>query len=686
MLDNRMSRIAKKILESPYVIRQDLMEQLSLTKRQVDYSLEKINDWLSSQKIPPIILSNQEVQVADKTRTFLATSLAGSDAYYLSATERQLYIFLMLITEKEFLSMNHFLDVLSVGKSSFVKDVRELEQDLEKYHIKLLYSRQKGYHLAGGEGDLRGYLIRQMMMTLTVENNPKILDMFTRENRGLRNYEQTRATVVTQLEKQGLNFAANRLREFIYSFVFMEKRLSIYPDYAPEINQLSIARETLEYQLARDLINVFELPTSTVNYLSVWLLGMTEINLDYIGIDHAIGLEMVEDLLIRFEYLSGNSFENRDLVLKQIYQHVRPAHYRLLFNIPIVNPLLNRIKKEYDELFVIVKESLKHYEESFDLVVPEDEVAFLVIHFASLMQKYQSKTSKKIIAAVTCPNGIGSSMILYAELKAMFPDFDFLPPITHMDLKLLFSKVDFIFSTTGYHDFLPADKSFFVVNSVMSAMEKRRLEKDVYTMIGRSSYKAPDFSQVMNVIEKYVDGKTKKTIEKALRQEVFGNKDESDTTGRLKHALSDLIDPAFIQLKVEVADRIEATYFAAKPLLEAEVITQAYVQKLQDMVGNGAEYFVIAKHVAMPHGKVCDGTLKLGMGITTLENPVRFGNDRNDPVKYIFTLSAIDKTSHLLALSTLVLLLAEPDFYEVLDQGSSGVEVLDFIREFEENQ
>ena len=679
-----MSMIVKKMLESSYVTGQDLIKGCALTKRQIDYSLDKLNDWLEACEREPIQILTNQIEMSESTRKFLETSLFGWEKYHLSAKERILYIFLMIISAKEFLSINHFIDALDVSKSSIAKDLKELAKDLEiSGSIQLLYSRKRGYYLQGEEGRIRSYLIRQIMLAASIGNN-RLLDLFIEENKESERHEKLKQVMNDLLKKYELNFAANRLKEFMYSFIFLEKRLISYPDYIPRENDFSIGN-TVEFQLANELIHYFKLPELCIEFLSVWLLGITEIDLNKVEKDNSIGINLVEDLLIRFEYLSGIYFENRELVKKQIHQHFRPAHYRLLFNIPIVNPLLERIKKEYEELFIIVKEAMKYYETQFMYFVPEDEIAFLVIHFASLIQKYQGDANKKIKVAVTCPNGIGSSMILYTQLKEIFPEFDFLSPTTHMDLKLLFSEVDIIFSTTRHNQLLPPGKTFFIVNPVMNLTEKSRLKKEVYSVLGKTTNRLLDLNQVMSIVQKHVDTKTSKNIEKNLNQVVFDCETDIKKNSTLKPFLHEIIQDDFIKLNVDASDRFEAVRIAAHPLFEAGVITEDYIEKMLISLEQGTEYMVISKHIAMPHGKIEDGSLKLGIGITTLSTPIEFGNKQNDPVKYIFTLSAIDKKSHLQALSSLVSLISCPNFHHILETATDGKEILNFIEKFEAN-
>lgn len=58
MLDERSYLIIQKIMERPFIEKQNLQEQTKLTQRQIDYSLEKINSWLASHHKKPIEINS----------------------------------------------------------------------------------------------------------------------------------------------------------------------------------------------------------------------------------------------------------------------------------------------------------------------------------------------------------------------------------------------------------------------------------------------------------------------------------------------------------------------------------------------------------------------------------------------------------------------------------------------------
>ncbi|MBL1225099.1 PTS sugar transporter subunit IIA [Enterococcus sp. BWR-S5] len=148
--------------------------------------------------------------------------------------------------------------------------------------------------------------------------------------------------------------------------------------------------------------------------------------------------------------------------------------------------------------------------------------------------------------------------------------------------------------------------------------------------------------------------------------------------------LSEMINEEFIQLKIEVNDWEDAVRQSAKPLIKGGKITEGYVDKIIEIAHDTGPYIVITKHVALPHAPSEFGALGLAMGITTLKKPVVFGNQANDPVKYLFCMSATDSEAHLESMAELVDLLSNESFYHLLDSAASADEILTYIKKIEQ--
>lgn len=143
-----------------------------------------------------------------------------------------------------------------------------------------------------------------------------------------------------------------------------------------------------EYQFTKQLIKITKnddiMNNALITYLSCWILGISYGQSNHNTKDFAFLSQMVKSIITRFESLSGFQFQDSQNIFNHIYDHLRPAYYRLLFNLPITNPLTQKIKQEYKVLFDLVKESVRPIFSLFNGVICDDEIAYLTLHFSRI--------------------------------------------------------------------------------------------------------------------------------------------------------------------------------------------------------------------------------------------------------------------------------------------------------------
>lgn len=144
--------------------------------------------------------------------------------------------------------------------------------------------------------------------------------------------------------------------------------------------------------------------------------------------------------------------------------------------------------------------------------------------------------------------------------------------------------------------------------------------------------------------------------------------------------LTDIIDESLIQLKVTAVSREDAVRKAALPLLKGNKITANYTEAIISALEEYGPYFVLAPHIAMPHARTEEGAIENALGITVLDEPIAFNSSSNDPVKYIFTLSALDSAQHLENLASLATLFDDKDFFTLLDETENVNEIIDYLK------
>ena len=604
----------------------------------------------------------------------------------MNKKERMIYLYLMLFLNLSDVSQSDLVNALKVSRSTALLDFKELQQELSTYHIKVANNRTRGYYLVGSELSIRRYMMELVIYFLAEEHNTKVFDIFI-DDFHLDLFEYSRLVISELADKYDIRFVEDRLTEFIYIFCFLKVRMS---SDIPQDEQILRLQEVIdlstmkEYQFTKELLSHFK-QTQLISpidqyYISSWILGICVGNVEEDTQDCLVIAEIVEKIMFRFESLSGIHYKDSEDIFRKLYSHFRPAYYRLLFKIPIVNPLRERVKEEFPELFQLVKETMKPFNALFGEHIPDDEIAYLTIHFTAIYSKSRAmEVIPRKTALIVCLNGIGSSAILYSELSDLFPEMQFLPPMETSKLLHADIKADIIFTTSELIDIDIPDVPIVKVSPVMNFMERYQVAREVYLLMGNAMSKQPDIDAIMDIIAHHADIKNGPLLQQELLR-YFSNVDVKEDVQHSSLALTNMITESIIQLQVEANDWEDAIRKAGKPMIEHLYVKPAYIEEIIRIMHQEGPFVVITKHVALPHTKPSSGALRCGLGLTVLKEGITFGSQEHDPIKYIFTLSAVDNESHLTAMSQLLELFNEPSFFTMMDEAETPQEVIAYIK------
>jgi len=146
--------------------------------------------------------------------------------------------------------------------------------------------------------------------------------------------------------------------------------------------------------------------------------------------------------------------------------------------------------------------------------------------------------------------------------------------------------------------------------------------------------------------------------------------------------LADYIDASMIKLQVKADSWQDAVRQGGNLLTTAGKCEQRYVDAMVEAVETMGPYMVLAPGLALAHARPEDGVLDLGMSIITLETPVEFGSELNDPVNLIISFGGVDKESHIGMLSALAKFLMVEENQDFLRKATSISEVLEAFKEY----
>lgn len=685
-MDQRTRQVLIKLIEKPVRSQSNLTNQLHLSRVQIEYVINKINESLSDEELPPVYFDGNNFHLSEASRLFFVDFFSGENVYRyyeMDIEERKKYIYLMLFYHyEEYLSVNHFLEALNIGKTTFINDLKKVEKELEVFDIQIKYNRRKGYYLAGNESVLRYHLMKLVLEDLRSDNGSFLWDYFL-FNESTIEKEQMFQQIAAELDRYSIVLVENRLLEFSYMLIFLLPHLSKEGSEFYERYNFQKLYQMKEYTFSQSLLEKFSIDNEyAILYICGWMLGMAIGNADEEAPDSSIINELVERIFDRFERLSGIRFKDKVAVKKQVYSHFRPAYYRLFFHLPIINPLSEKTIQEYPDLFQIVKETMKPIENLFGTMIPDEEIAFLTIHFASLIDNNDEYQVKRKIGVIVCPNGIGSSAIIYNELKNLFPDMIFIGPIETNEIYQKNQDYDMIFTTVPNMRLYSLKKPVYTVNPIMTIDEKYNLVQEVQSG-NRNLSGDYQFEELFSIMDKFAtihdEVGLRKELARHLRQPKKNYLKNQRSTNAEKGDLSltDILSPAFIQLNLSTNSWEEAFYVAATPLIEAEIVSRRYIDTIIQTTYQEGPYMVISENVALPHARPEDGAKDVGLGITVLKTPINILGQT--PMKYIFTLAAVDSKKHLTALAELVSLIDRTDFFQMLDTATSPEEAYQWI-------
>ncbi len=114
-----------------------------------------------------------------------------------------------------------------------------------------------------------------------------------------------------------------------------------------------------------------------------------------------------------------------------------------------------------------------------------------------------------------------------------------------------------------------------------------------------------------------------------------------------------LLPASAVRVGVAVADWREALRVVGGCLVDAGITSDAYTDEMIATVEELGPYIVIAPGIALAHARPSPAVHRFGLGLVTLDPPIPFGHQDNDPVRIVIGLAAPDNEGHIGALASL---------------------------------
>ena len=681
MIEKRPALLLDYLLKGKNVTISQIMDVMKLTKRQISYDLDKVNQWLKEKTLPPIQYKGTlYITIPTEVKEYLRDQQTNQQErdFVLTEGERLAVIYLYLFIRNETISSYHLTQLLQVSKNTVIADLKKANEINSQFLVEIRYSRQKGYHLEGTEFDKRVLVMDYLSRLIHVPYFEKLMDYLLKEKREPIQYRDT-LLALKHVEKQfDLNFVEERLHQFAFFLIFyyyreLEKKLvQFHSDEVALLKEDPMNKAAIKLRAALQL----EDDDSEACFITIQLLGLSFGKSFIENNEQDLLFKLCEQLVFDFEAKACVVFEKKDEVIQRLYQHLKPAYFRMKYRIPVTNPLLDQIKSEHKELYTIVKELLYPIGSLLRITIPDEEIGFITMHFGALLEKPKQVMPEKKKAIVVCPSGISSSLMVKHQLESLFSEITVEQTLSLREFQEEEDddQFDLVFSTVRLETSLPC----FYVKPIMTPNEKHNLVNEVYQFLFGIQYNDVSLNEFIHTIGKFASIHDVEGLKRALSKFTFLQ--NINIFSEKQIVLQDLLKEETIQVMESALDWKEAIKAAAKPLLLKESITPSYIDAMIQNIETLGPYVVIGPEVAIPHARPEMGVKKVGMSFLKLNKPIYFLNKKEHPVRLLFCIAAIDNTTHLKALSQLTTLLNEK--LELLKELESLEEIISLFGEY----
>ncbi|MDQ0415611.1 BglG family transcription antiterminator [Mesobacillus stamsii] len=678
-LDKRSKNILEDLISHPNMSSKDIESKTGLTRRQIKYSVEKINSWLKVNNYPTISrLKNGKFIIQPVLAELHANDkLRIAKNYILSEEERVLLILFILLAQDD-LSLIHFTQALKVSNVTILSDMKEAKQRVKDFGLEIIYSRTEGYQLFGEE-----WIQRNLLYYILNELSDRYAGLALIQDFAMLD-EKKLDFIFLQLEKieefLGIKFTDEKLQLSPYCIGIILERVNrgniITFDFQIQYKELS---DTKEYEATEHLIKYEKnLPEVERLYITLQLLA-TNIFSGEVLSENGLKNALIETIQL-FEKNAFIELRNKDYLVNRLMLHLKPAYYRIKYNLTSFHDTVVQLDKAYVELDYIVGISLGPLETYINSEIPTNERFYITLFIGGhLIETKQSLVERKK-AIVICRNGVTVSKLLRNTLTKLFPEFYFYET---MSVREFYERnpndIEIVFSPEP----IKSNANVFIINVFLSEKDQALLRQRVMKWMYGFKSETLDLQRLLSIIEKSADIHSTEKLKAAIQEFFYPSKSEPFIEAQQDRNpdLNQLINENTIQMIDTVSDWKTGIRFAAKPLIDNHSITKDYVETMIMSHDFNHPYMILGKSMAIPHASPEHGVNKLSMSLLVVKNGVLFSKDHN--INFIVIIAPTDATQHVKAIYQLSKLAENELTLQKLLVANSSSSIVETIEDFQ---
>jgi len=492
-MNTRQKEILYLLLSEPdkYSLVQDFADRVNCSEKTIRNDLKIIEDYLDDCSDAhltrkPGLGVYLDIEEHEKVRLCNELHTVKEEPKYQSDEERILQIAYDLLMNVQPVTAKEFADQYFLNRSTIKKDLNKIEKWLRRFSLALVSKQRIGLIIEGTEKNKRKALTR----ILDLINNPSITNQFIKKQFLYHEVEFIASELKVLQKRHSLYFTDDTLESLLLHTLMMIRRTKLKQSISISKREITVLQKKKEYKWTYEFLKrlekffVIHFSEEEVVYLTLHILGGkvrypkndASWDLDIINEENSVLFKIICHLIYRVSELNALDFDKDQILKNGLKIHLYTTLNRINYDLPVSNPMLNDIKKMYPHMFDIVIDVLGEINQLFDLFIPEEEAAYLTLHFQASIERLDSNRQKQKNVIIVCHMGIGMSQLLRTRIERKFHQIYVMDCISKDDLDDYLTKhqdVELVISTTSISG---VKIPHLIVSPLLEYTEEKKLE------------------------------------------------------------------------------------------------------------------------------------------------------------------------------------------------------------------
>ncbi|WP_163538606.1 BglG family transcription antiterminator [Gracilibacillus sp. YIM 98692] len=512
---------------------QELAEELNVSKRTIQREMNQLKKQLKPFYIKMKSKAGAGIELVgntnDKQQLQQYLNQQKMKSHY-SITDRRDGITYDLIVSKEPIKQYALSKQYDVTEATIATDLEFIDKKLRKDEIILFKRPGIGIYVKASEQQRRHYLSKLLHKDVPFEEWLQLFHGVNKEDgasslmdnmiytRLLKIASNNDINTIERIVRQTLQQHTNiELSDKNYVNLIVHILLTVERVKAGnfvEDNSLSFSlqEDLVFYQLADHIVESLEeqfdipIPKIEKEYIALHLAGarVSKSNLVTTSNEELTWIELTDLFINETERHLQSSLQGDEVLREGLIAHFASAFNRLKYGLQIHNPMIDRIKTKYQDVFKSCSNACAFLEKRLNINIPESEVGYLTMHVGASKLREEEEMVQHYHVLVVCASGFGTSTYLASNIKKAMPQLIVKEIVSLHQLQSMPENsldVDFIISTISLSEEVSSLK-VVVVSPFLTEEDKENIKKHM-VQLEKNTYPKTNTKSSVNILARY---------------------------------------------------------------------------------------------------------------------------------------------------------------------------------------